>query len=742
MSWHLPCFRSRPWRNLAYTGALGLLLAAGPLPASPAPPDFNRLSGILGKAPETSLSFSMLYEENRELAIGNFITVDLLAHAVTRLWHDTLPVYETETVGPRLAAAAAALLAALAAEPDSPATVANRDFARLILALLAGQPNGLSERAAAEYQLVHNATGEAGSLLFGYRLDYSQFLPRAAYAESEARQRFFRAYRYAATALFPLVPSAALGLDSATGERLLEQLKQLARLNTAPKTEPAATWLALQASVTYLLPGQVASVDWAFIASEPPQEDHRAWGLALLQKAQQQGRQPQVLHAAIDAGALERGLTPRDVVTGYRFAPLLEATDSRVFQRLVYNATEAWQGKNKARKPLGLGSIEGFGPAKVRPLVDEWVMALDVDPLLGLLKRQGETAFANYPTGPDLQKIIAASQGLEGQRVKLFTTYLTQPGQDWEQRVETVKGLWTEFKHAELLYQAQSYTATGKGITQEPVDPAQRGAMIEAAPQAIQALQAFSEMLARQVPETVRPRWSALHEQLARAATLAAAQAAGTALTSADEEFLRTLPKRLDQLAGTTGSRPLVVDVHTGIDGREPEILHAAIGFVRAAVVKVDEKTYRGARYRFFSFTDRQRWTDEQWRGEMAQRYPEEGRAWRIKVPAALVAEVVLARASREQKPRLVSVVLADESAPVEAWTAEHQVKKAQRMGGTALLELPLALVPRLAEQPWVTHIALPPPPFEPLQSATVEAGLPAPEAQSGSEPPVTVKPE
>ncbi len=710
---------SRPWRNLAGGGVLTLLLTA-PLIAhgSDAPPDFNRYSGVLGSAPETTLSFSALYEENRELAIGDLITVDLLAHAIARLWHDTLPVYETETVAPRLNAAAAALLKALAGEPDAPATVANRDVLQLIQALLAEQPDGLSERSKAEYQLVQAAAGEAPSPLFGYRMDYSQFLPRAAYAESEARQRFFRAYRYAATALFPLAPSAALGLDAATGDRLLEQLAQLARLTAAPDQEPAQAVSALQAGIADLLPGQAASVslDWlnhAGAAVKP--DDPRVWGQALLKKAQQEGRQPQVLHASVEVGKLEPGLSARDVLTGYRFAPLLEALDSQVFQRLVYAATGAWQGQASAKKPLGLGVIEGFGPAKVRPLVDEWVAALGVPSLQQTLTQHGETAFKNYPQWPELQKIATGGQGLEGLRVNAFAAYLNGPNADESQRIETIKGLWTEFKHAELLYQAQSYTATSKGIAMEPADPAKRGAVIEAAPQAMQRLQAFSADLTRRVPDTLRPRWQELSELLQRAAKVAEIR---KPLALDEQAFLRGLPKRLDQLVGRA-SLPVIVDVHTGVDGRQPDILHAATGFAREAVLTVERQSYRGARYRFFSFGDTQRWTDERWREALAGRTAGERHAWRLKLTPPLVREVVLARASGDTKPQPVALVLSEAAAgaPLKAWAAERQLK-VQVNAANATLNLPLTLVPELAGQAWVTHIAPPPPPFETLQPA------------------------
>lgn len=742
MSFHQPSSQRAPWCNRAHSGGLALLLAIASLAwGGDAPLHVNRLSGVLGAAPETALTFSALYEENRDLAIGDFITVDLLAHAVTRLWHDTLPVYEMEVVIPRLKAATAELLKALASEPDSPATAANRDFLQLVHALLAGKPDGLSERAATEYQLVQAAQGEASSPLFGYRMDYSQFLPRAAYAETQERQQFFRAYRYAATALFPLVPSAALELDAATGQRLLAQLAQLARLKNLHGMQPVAALQVLQTSVTHLLPGQVASVDLDFLNSVARQDDLLAWGRALLQKAQQEGRQPQVLHAIINASALEPGLTARDAVTGYRLAPLLEAPDSRVFQRLVYDATGAWQGKDPAPKPLGLGVIEGFGPAKVRPLVDEWVAALGVLPLQQQLSQQGETAFARYPAWPELQKIATTGQGLDAPRLKLFTAYLTGSDPDWPQRAETIKGLWAEFKHAELLYQAQSYTVTGKGLTAEPVDPAQRGAVIEPASQAIQALQAFSAELAKRAPEAMQPRWTALSQQLQRATKLAEAHG-GKPLPLADQTFLRALPKRLDELAGAV-SRPVVVDVHTGVDGRTPDILHAATGFAREAVLTVDKKAYRGARYRFFSFGDSQRWTDQRWRETLAARYPEAQRAWRLKLPTTLVAEVVLSQAGRDEKPQSVVVVLTETAAgaQLDAWVAAQKANKTYQTDVTAGLELPLSLVPALAQQPWVARIEPPSPPAEPLQP-TPAATQPPAKVEPGNAPPATAKPE
>ena len=187
-------------------------------------------SGALSALPETALSFAELYKENRRLAIGDYITFDLFAHAFTRLWHESIHVYEQDIVEPLLGRLIEQLRTALAEQPESAATQANRDFADLLHSLLNQQPVTLSATADAELQLLQAAAGPAPSPLFGYVIDYTQFTPRAAYAESTGRARFFRTYRYAATVLFPLRPSAALGLTPEHAKQLSEQLRQLAQL--------------------------------------------------------------------------------------------------------------------------------------------------------------------------------------------------------------------------------------------------------------------------------------------------------------------------------------------------------------------------------------------------------------------------------------------------------------------------------------------------------------------------------
>jgi len=164
--WLAACLRS-----LCLATALAVVPLGHGAPSAADMPD-TRPSGVLGASPETALSFTELYVENRELGIGDFITFDLAAHAFTRLWRDTLRVWEEATLQPRLQAAVAALTGALAQQADTPIREANQDYLKLLQALLSGAETGLSERAAAEYALVLAAGEAVPSPLFGYRMDY------------------------------------------------------------------------------------------------------------------------------------------------------------------------------------------------------------------------------------------------------------------------------------------------------------------------------------------------------------------------------------------------------------------------------------------------------------------------------------------------------------------------------------------------------------------------------------------
>jgi hypothetical protein len=128
-------------RSLCLATALVVVPLGHGAPPAAGMPD-TRPSGVLGASPETALSFTELYAENRALGIGDYITFDLAAHAFTRLWRDTLRAWEEATLQPRLQTAVAALTGALAQQADTPIREANQDYLELLQALPSGDGTG------------------------------------------------------------------------------------------------------------------------------------------------------------------------------------------------------------------------------------------------------------------------------------------------------------------------------------------------------------------------------------------------------------------------------------------------------------------------------------------------------------------------------------------------------------------------------------------------------------------------
>ena len=587
---------------------------------------------------------------------------------------------------------------------------------QLLLALLSGSGDGLSDQAQSEYDLVLSAAGPTQSPLFGYTLDYGQLQVRAGYADLPRRSRFFQAWRYAATALFPLFPSAALGLQQDAGPRLQARLRQLAGLGV-----PFVTAVErLQADTGKLVPGRSGSVSLHLVAEETP--EGADYGQRLLFRARAAGQQPQVLHGTVQRHALEPGLKPADAFTGFRLVALREALDSRLFQRLVFDATGAWHGTEEVDR----GVIQGFGPAKVRPLVDEFVALLGHTPLTSELPEDQARRIAGYARGwIEARQWLESLESAEAGRMQLLSTYLNAfmvPPNPWQQRVETVKGLWTELKHAELLYQAQSTTVQGKGLVQIPTDQAARGAVIEAVPAALLQLQHYSATLAGLFPSAVSERWQKLADWLDRCVALATQVQDGQSLAVPDETFLRTLPGQLAQLVSIP-SAPVVVDIHKGVDGNSMERVFAATGWVGQALQQHNGRHYRGARYRFYSFRqiNNRLLTDADWQ-QMLGFAPDPA----IRLPQALERSAVLAEAGAELPAQELSVTLAAPSdlTAAQQWIREHHLDASWISGRTFITTLPAALLSSLAQQPWAAAAQ----PQMPMEEASpgLEAVTPA----------------
>jgi hypothetical protein len=368
--------RPRARRLLACAGAG--LLAALPALAVGGAPGAAAVQTVAGTpATATAPGLLTLYARNRAEGIPNYVTEDLLLIGYSLAAREATKALEDQAIRPRFADFIAALATGLAALPTATAaaqtpdatpavtaqaTQANRTYLAVLLALLgtdqaaarAALPAG---PASAEFDLVVAAQGIAPSPLWGYPLDYGQFKPRGRYTEDPALAAYFRAMRYAGALLFPVQGSAATGVTPETAARMTVQALQLVDVIAAdPRLKEQRDTLEGLLAWHFGPADDLSDADLGQVRAVHPDAAPAAVAQALLAYAKTHGHQPRILGGLVDADRLEPGLTTRDVLTGWRLLPARYSADSAAFQRLVYDATGAYQG--------GVADADGTAPVE------------------------------------------------------------------------------------------------------------------------------------------------------------------------------------------------------------------------------------------------------------------------------------------------------------------------------------------------------------------------------------------
>ena len=578
---------------------------------TPVPREEDPLRERLLEDPAPSI-FS-LYERNEREGVPNFITEDLLLASYGLVRAAVGKSLERERYLPQLQRLATGLRAALADAPaDDAASDANRDYLAVLAALLDGRSEAAGaakpDRAQAELALVLVASEVAASPLWGYRMDYGQFLPRGHYEGDEALERYFRAARYAGAALFAVKPSRATGVKRGQARRMARQAEQLARLLEAD-AELAATRAELLANPAWRF-GPAEDLTAAAVLAVPAKPT-RTYAARLFAHAQEQGMTPRIVGGIVERKRLEKGSTALDVLTGWRLLPQRRTADYAAFQRLVFDGTGVYQGGTEGSDgtpddaPFGLGLIDGE-TVKAFPLLGELMCLYGSMESCEALAQRGEMSFAGYREALDRARAeLAEAQGLAALHRELLQTGLQDSAR--HARRTALRAFWTWQRHASVLYAKQSYTPAGKGL---PAAEPRTGARVEPSLALYQSLARVVEGHRRFTPHEA---WDAFAEVLARIARIASRQLLLGAPSAEDERYLNGLDHALKRITGGS-DMPIVVDVH--VEPSSGQVLEEATGW--AAVVKTGAA--RGARFTQCEFKHPlgDRLTDAKWRDLLA----------------------------------------------------------------------------------------------------------------------------
>jgi hypothetical protein len=540
----------------------------------------------------------------------------------------------------------------------------------------ASGPLRLDELVQAELALIEAHSGFAPSPLFGYKEDYSQYVPRGHYTRDVRLERYFRAMMWLGRMAFLLkgnnetisnalvdeamanrqtVQALLISRDLVGDEALLERWRRLYTVTSflvglsddLTVLDYAAAYPAVRAeaeTADVTAPVFLNGVRW-FMARRPSPLIYGGTGA---QEVTQLDETEATLGRVLEA---TKGLR----VMGQRFVP-----DSYLMGRLV-DLPYTGQGEpfTLVRSPLGLE--RGFP------------RGLDVMHLLGsaramaLLEREGDTAYAGYADRVATLEAIFAGFGPDDWHQNLYWSWLAAlrtllgPVGDGaagypsfmrteaytDKALNTALAAWSQLRHDTILYVKQSYGMVGAGPPPPPT-PEPEG-YVEPLPALYAELAALNAMSRRGLealgvlPDEVRLRFERADAIFRRLLALSLKELGGEALNEADRRYIKQFGDTFEDVLGElqTDSRrtTIVADVHTEPNSRL--VLEEATGPVDLmwVVWKTPEATVIGGAGPVLShFEFKQpmgdRLTDEKWR-EMVKRQTPQRAPWTSSFRAA-----------------------------------------------------------------------------------------------------------
>ena len=431
-----------------------------------------------------------IYQQADEASIPAFVTTDAVLHSFHILYDYALRLAEIEHFIADLETLNAAMLKAAEADyaatsgPVQEAARQNLAFFAVATKLLtpdvdiADVPRPVRDLVQEELALIEAHAGITFSPIFGYREDYSQYVPRGHYTRNEDFERYFRAMMWYGRMSFHLVnPDAPEAARRETRGALLivRALHQADLLDTWERIyEPTAFFVGTADDLTVYDYAAVAEAVYSGLPDPATLADE-----ALLDgfiAAARQLRPP-----AIVGGYVTDQENPEEVTMGFRFMGQRFIPDSYIFQQLVYDQVKGYRGSGKpfTMSPSQAGPIRAFPRGLDVPAVLGSVRALEI------LTAEGDTDYDGY--AEQLAKLQAEYAALSEEQWTsnlywnwLHTLrplpeakdegypYFMQSPAWTDKDLHTWLGSWTELRHDTILYAKQSYAVMATSIMPEP----------------------------------------------------------------------------------------------------------------------------------------------------------------------------------------------------------------------------------------------------------------------------------
>jgi len=581
-----------------------------------------------------------IYQQASDADIPVFVTTDAVLHTFHILYDYALRLAEMEHFIADLEGLTRAMLEAVEADYES-ATGPVQEAAYQDLAFFAVAARLLNPRAEVpravrdvvdeELALIEAHEGIAPSPIFGYREDYSQYVPRGHYTRNEDFKRYFRAMMWYGRMSFHLTVRGDPEAErrETRGALLIVRALYNARVGGEGALdvweriyEPTAFFVGTADDLTVYDYAAVASQVYGGLPDPATLADD-ARLTAFIEEARQL-RPP-----AIVGGPVPDTEDPEVVTMGFRFMGQRFIPDSYIFQQLVHDKV------NGRLFPRGLDVPAVLGSERA----------------LEILTAEGETGYEGYIEQLEaLQAEFAAlpedqwTSNLYWNWLYTLRPLLEVKGEGYpyfmrspawvDKDLHTWLGSWTELRHDTILYAKQSYTL--EAAVEVPAPESVAG-YVEPQPEVYARLAALTaQMRAGLADRGLLDDEMAWHLDTMEGLLLALKEISekelrGEGLTGEEYDLIRGIGDALEGLT-TFSSRvegeitseadermALIADVHT--DPNSGMVLEEGVGdaFPIYVVVSVEgqQMVAIGGVFSYYEFTwpMADRLTDEAWQG-------------------------------------------------------------------------------------------------------------------------------
>jgi hypothetical protein len=569
------------------------------------------------------------------------ITTDAVLHTYHVLFDETLKRIEMNEFIDSLNNTIRSLLEkteeetqSLAETPLKGASKINLMYLEVAHALIDPSFTPLTIEAQKELQLIsdHNCTAE--SPIFGYKEDYTQYVPRGHYTENEQLKAYFKTMTWFGRMRFALLTDGIINVEQTRAGILLTWIvtndtniyKAWQRIYEITKFFVGASddltfedYLSVLNGKEVTLKNQIYDENTVADVAQELLNRNRAKIL---------GTYAETYPWLPQEGELQRILNE---TAGLRFMGQRFIPDSYMFQQLVFPQVGSWAFPRLFPKGLDVSAVMGSNLAK--QILDETEAAYE-NYTQQMEKLKGEfssLSVTNWTRNLYWSWLYTANTTLvEIPLEPKYPTFMTTQAWGYE-KLQTFMGTWTELRHDTILYAKQSVTPI------YTITPPSNTAYVEPYPETYRRLIGLINMTINGLTQlqllqsdinTSLTSFINVSELFLDASIL---ELEGKSLNESMQQQIRAAAKTISAILSIATEKAqqaaIVADVHTDLN--TGEVLEEALGKFNVLIIvyaDADGKLYAGAGpvYNYFEFTQpmRQRLTDEMWRQMLAASPP------------------------------------------------------------------------------------------------------------------------